>query len=115
MEAPAARPDRHAALIGLIADRVLDHPAVAGLHAGAFGTVASHLPGRRLAGVLVDEEDGSVQVGIVARLGVALPGVAEDLRRRIRAVAGPVPVHVTIADVDRDADARDDAGGENLT
>lgn len=99
----AARDD-HAALVSRVADRVLDHPAVGALHGGQYGTVATHLPGRRLIGVRVDETDGSVQVCVVARLGASLPDLAEQLRARVRALAGPMQVHVTIGDLTVDDD-----------
>lgn len=82
-----------------IADRVREHPSVVGMHGGPFGTVASLLPGRRVVGVRIDEADGSVQLSVVVRLGDPLPQVVADLRRRVTAVAGPVPVDVTIADL----------------
>lgn len=105
-----------AALAEVIAARVAEHPAVAGLHGGPFGTVASYLPGRRVVGVAVDETDGSVELAVVARLDIPLPELVADLRRCVSALAGPVAVHVLIADIvaagtgsdRRRADSRDD-------
>jgi hypothetical protein len=96
MIAPTPDP---AALAEVIAARVAEHPDVAALHGGPFGTVASHLPGRRVIGAVVDETDGSVQLAVVARLGTPLPELTADLRRWVSALAGPVAVHVLVVDV----------------
>ncbi|MGH3980599.1 MAG: hypothetical protein ACRDRZ_16645 [Pseudonocardiaceae bacterium] len=99
MPAPDSRAPDPAVLAEVIAERILEHPAVAALHGGPFGTVASYLPGRRVVGVLVDGTDGSVQLSVVLRPVAPLPQVIADLRRRVAAVAGPVPVDVTVADL----------------
>lgn len=94
----------------VIAAAVLAHPAVVRLDGGAFGTVASHLPGRRVVGVRViagaagpdaaqDTSTGGVEVAVVARLGRPLPAVVAELRDRVRQVAGAVPVDVMVSDV----------------
>jgi hypothetical protein len=88
-----------AALADAIAQRVLDHPAVAHLHGGPFGTVASYLPGRRVVGVRVNETDGSVDLSVVLWVGVPLRQAVADLRRVVGEVAGPVVVNVTVADL----------------
>ena len=97
-----------AALADAIAQRVLDHPAVAHLHGGPFGTVASYLPGRRVVGVRVDETDGLVDLSVVLWVGVPLRQAVADLRRVVVEVAGPVVVNVTVADLHS---AEDDASG----
>jgi len=87
-------------LADAIAQRVLDHPAVAHLHGGPFGTVASYLPGRRVEGVRVDEEaDGAVDLSVVVWVGTPLLPVVAELRHRVAEVAGPVRVNVTVADL----------------
>lgn len=98
-----------AALAEVIAARVAEHPGVAGLHGGPFGTVASYLPGRRVIGVVVDETNGAVELAVVARLGTPLPELVTDLRQRVSALAGPVAVHVLIADIVAAGTGCDDA------
>ena len=102
----SATPDP-AVLAEAIAARVAEHPGVASLHGGPFGTIASHLPGRRVVGVVVDEQDGSVELAVVARLGAPLPELTAELRRSVVALAGPVAVHVLVADITT-ARTRDD-------
>ncbi len=107
MSAPGSPTPDPAVLAEAIAARVAEHPSVAALHGGPFGTVASYLPGRRVVGVAVDESDGSVELAVVARLGTPLPDLVAELRRWVSALAGPVAVHVLVADV-ATADTGDD-------
>ena len=78
-------------------------PHVARLDGGPFGTVASHLPGRRrLLGVrLHGGPDGvrAAEVALVARLGVPLPRLARQVASAVRGVLGAVTVDVTFSDV----------------
>ncbi len=97
-----------AVLADVIAQRVLDHPAVARLHGGPFGTVASYLPGRRVVGVRVNETDGSVDLSVVLWVGVPLQQAVADLRQVVGEVAGPVTVNVTVADLHSAEDDTDD-------
>ncbi|XVV05848.1 hypothetical protein ACQPW3_10830 [Actinosynnema sp. CA-248983] len=94
-----------------IAERVeaalLAHPAVARLDGG----IASYLPGRRVDGVRLAER---TSVSVVLKLakpevqqesGVLeavrpIPEVVDELRAAVRAVAGPAPVDVTVADLE---------------
>jgi uncharacterized alkaline shock family protein YloU len=99
MPAPDSPAPDPGVLAEAIAARVAEHPGVAALHGGPFGTVASYLPGRRVVGAVVDETDGSVQLAVVARLGTPLPELTTDLRRWVSALAGPVAVHILVADV----------------
>lgn len=107
--APDTRVAGSDALADVIAQRVLDHPAVAHLHGGPFGTVASYLPGRRVVGVRVDEADGSVDLSVVLWVGAPLLPVVAELRHRVAEVAGPVRVNVTVADLY--SPEEDDLGG----
>lgn len=89
------------ALADAVAAAVLAHPGVAALSGGAFGTIASYLPGRRVTGVRLPLDDtGPVQIAVVARMGVPLPRLAEELGAAVVAVVGPVAVDVTVADVE---------------
>ncbi|MHA6795881.1 hypothetical protein ACVGVM_20540 [Pseudonocardia bannensis] len=83
-----------------VAAAVAAHPAVARLAGGPFGTVASYLPGRRrLLGVRVGSAGESAEVAVVARFGVPLPRLADELGALVRAILGPVPVEITFVDV----------------
>jgi hypothetical protein len=89
------------ALAEAVAAAVLAHPDVARMSGGAFGTVASYLPRRRIVGVRLPHEDADpVEIAVVARMGVPLPRLAEELGAAVVAVLGPVAVDVTVADVD---------------
>lgn len=90
-----------------ISDAVRAHPAVLRMDGGPFGEITSYLPGRRVTGVRV-AEDESVEVCVVALLDRPLPGIAAELRDEVRELAGPVPVHVTIADVEQADDRTPD-------
>ncbi|MCP2258331.1 putative conserved protein YloU, alkaline shock protein (Asp23) family [Streptoalloteichus tenebrarius] len=82
-----------------IARAVTEHPAVAHLDGGPHGVIASYLPGRRVVGVRAEGRGAPVEVGVVLRWGQPLPKVADELRERVRALAGPVPVDVTVTGV----------------
>ncbi|MCX6462372.1 MAG: hypothetical protein NTW05_02085 [Pseudonocardiales bacterium] len=77
-------------------------PHVARLDGGPFGTVASLLPGRRrILGVRLDTRPGggTAEIAVVARLGLPLPLLAEQVVAAVRAVLGPVTVDLTFSDV----------------
>lgn len=82
-----------------IAGAVLAHPAVVGLDAGPYGAIASYLPGRRVDGVRIAEDDSAVELAITVEFGQQLPSVARQLRAMVREVAGDVRVDVTIVDL----------------
>lgn len=82
-----------------IAAVVTAHPAVAGLHGGIFGVVATYLPGRRLTGVRVGEGAEPVELAVVLHLDQPIPGVVRDLRRVVSGLCGGAPVDITVADV----------------
>lgn len=86
-------------LADAISQRVLDHPAVAHLDGGPFGTVASYLPGRRVVGVRVAEEERMVHLAVVLWLGWPVLPVVAELRQAVTEIAGPVRVDVTVADL----------------
>ncbi len=89
------------ALAAAVAAAVLAHPGVVRLSGGPFGTIASYLPGRRLVGVRLPlEETDPVEIAVVARMGVPLPRLAEELGAAVVAVLGPVAVDVTVTDVE---------------
>ncbi|MDA3649525.1 hypothetical protein LZ318_07740 [Saccharopolyspora indica] len=80
-----------------LADRALAHPAVARLHGGQYGEIATYQPGQRITGVRVGER--AVEVAVVLRLDRPLPEVLAELRGELAAIAGGVPVDITVADV----------------
>jgi hypothetical protein len=89
------------ALADAVAAAVLAHPGVVRLSGGAFGTVASYLPGRRVLGVRLPLGDADpVRIAVVARMGVPLARLADELGAAVVAVLGPVAVDVTVADVE---------------
>jgi hypothetical protein len=94
---PAGGPPDLADLIGAA---VLAHPAVVRLDGGAFGTVATHLPGRRVVGVSLGAPGEAAQVSVVLVLGSAIPEVVRQVRERVRALIGPVPLDVHVSDVE---------------
>lgn len=81
-----------------IAEAVLAHPAVYSLDAGPFGTVASHLPGRKVTGVRASAGE-AIEVAIVAYLRQPLPALITELRAQIREVAGNLDIDIVISDV----------------
>lgn len=71
---------------------------VAGLDGGRFGEVASYLPGRTVAGVVVSASRVLVQVR--SRWGIPAPALAAAITRALRPVTGNRPVDIVIADID---------------
>ncbi|UYP18064.1 hypothetical protein OED52_15505 [Rhodococcus sp. Z13] len=85
---------------GTIAERIAEAASgiagVAGLHGGAFGEVATYLPGRRIEGVRLT--DRLCEVHIVVLIPADLPAVAEAVRAQVAPLV-EVPVQVTVEDV----------------
>ncbi|MBD1318435.1 Asp23/Gls24 family envelope stress response protein [Gordonia hankookensis] len=79
-----------------VADAVTAVPGVTGLYGGAFGEIATYLPGGRVSGVVVD--DDSAHVHVVVDMDHDLRGVADRVRRRIEELTG-LPVTVTVEDI----------------
>lgn len=99
-EPHASRPADPTARAAEVAATVLAHPGVVRLDGGPFGTIASHLPGRRrILGVRIGVDDEPVELAVVARLGTPLPLLAEELGAAVRMLLGPVAVEVTVSDV----------------
>ncbi|WP_224386553.1 hypothetical protein [Pseudonocardia sp. ICBG1293] len=84
----------------LVAEAVLAHPSVVRLDGGAFGTVATWLPGRRVVGVLVGRADEPVEIGVVLHLDRPIPATVAALRAAVAPVVGGVPIDVTVVDVE---------------
>ena len=96
--------ERSAAAAGQVtspADRIASLveavPGVVRLHPGAFGEVATYLPGRRVAGVRIT--DTGTEVHVVADQRVPVRTTAERVHRAVAGM-GEGPVHVFIEDID---------------
>jgi hypothetical protein len=85
---------RASGLAHRIADTVLRCPDVVDLSGGPFGTVATYLPGERLPGVALRENE--VEVSVVVRLGRPLPEIADEMRAAVAPMVGDRPVNVHI-------------------
>jgi hypothetical protein len=72
-------------------------PAVAGLHEAGVLAVATYLPGRRVAGVRV--EDRRVLVSVVLASGSSVRALEEQVRNALAPHVGGRPVDVHVADV----------------
>lgn len=84
-----------------IAERALQSTSVSGLYPGGAVEVATYLPGRRISGVRVREDE--VEVHVVARWSTPLGDVAEEVRALVTPLAGGLPVSIYIDDVDAPA------------
>ncbi|GAA3872929.1 hypothetical protein GCM10022243_42590 [Saccharothrix violaceirubra] len=79
----------------VIATVVRALPQVAGPHSGRYGEIATHLPGRRVAGVRVGP--AGITVGVVVRY----PATTAEVAAAVRAAVGrpASPLHVWIGDI----------------
>ncbi|ALE84312.1 MULTISPECIES: hypothetical protein [unclassified Pseudonocardia] len=94
-------PERSPAVLAeLVAETVAAHPSVVRLDGGAFGTVATWLPGRRLVGVGIGRADDPVEIGVVLRLDRPIPATVAALRASVAPLVDGVPVDVTVTDVE---------------
>ncbi len=80
----------------LIRAAVLGVPGVVDLSGGAFGEVATYLPGRTVRGVR--ERDDGVHVHVVLATGAQIPAVAGAVHVAVGALTGG-PVHVHVEDL----------------
>ncbi|MEU4396783.1 hypothetical protein [Kribbella sp. NPDC023855] len=96
MTVPTDAVERQPDLSELVAAAVLAVPGVAALHGGAFGEVATYLPGAKIAGVRIT--DDRIQVHLAVAAGYPVHDLADAVRAAVRPLAGQ-PVDVTIEDV----------------
>jgi hypothetical protein len=96
--------DRAPDLARDLAGRVEACPDVAGLSAGPFGTVATYLPGGRVSGIAV--RDDEVEIAVIARYGRPFPAIADQVRQAVIPLVGERPVRVAIDDVVMDEKGR---------
>ncbi|MDG3009079.1 Asp23/Gls24 family envelope stress response protein [Rhodococcus sp. D2-41] len=92
MSAPEATPSAAAQ----IAAAALAVPGVAELHGGAFGEIATYLPGERVVGVTVGDAGARVHITVYSDQDVR--EVAAAVRRDVEAATGLKAV-VTVEDV----------------
>jgi hypothetical protein len=76
-------------------------PDVARLSGGAFGDVATYLPGARVVGVRRGE--AGVEVHVVARWSRPLPEIGEQVRSAVRPLVDGQVVAVFIDDIETPA------------
>ena len=84
--------------IDAVATAVAGCTGVAALDGGPFGEVATYLPGRKVAGVVVG--NGRVTVQVRSRWGVPAPDLAAVITAVLAPLTGHRPVDVMIADID---------------
>lgn len=86
--------------VGSVAQRiavaVTEIDGVTGLYSGAFGEIATYLPGGRVGGVALTDDRGEVHV--IVGIGHDLRDVAAEAARVAGDIAG-VPVDVTVEDI----------------
>ena len=97
---PEPTRDDPAELAQRVADVVVAHPAVVRLDGGAFGAVATFLPGSRLVGVHVGDPGEPVEIAVVLRLDRPIPGVVTALRTSVSSLCDGAPVDITVSDVE---------------
>jgi hypothetical protein len=84
--------------VEVIAGMVAACPSVARLYPGRASEVATYLPGRRVEGVRVADDE--LEVHVVAAWDVPLPQVADEVRGAATPLSEGLPVAVFIDDVD---------------
>lgn len=80
-----------------VAAAVSAAPGVCRLSGGHLGGVGTYLPGRRVTGVVLREED--IEVHVIGRYGTPVGKIAAEVRRATEPFAGDRPVHVIIEDL----------------
>jgi hypothetical protein len=81
-----------------IAAAALQSPMVASLATGRIDEVATYLPGRRVAGVRVADDE--IEVHVVARWDSVFPELAASVQQAVASAAGGLPVAVHIDDIE---------------
>jgi hypothetical protein len=84
--------------VEMIAAAVRRCAGVSALDGGPYGEVATYLPGRKVAGVVIGE--GQVTVQVRAAWGVPAPELAALITTVVSPLAGHRLVDVVIADID---------------
>jgi hypothetical protein len=81
-----------------VAETVCRCPSVARLTPGSGVEAVTYLPGRRVPGVRVG--DAGLEVHVVARYGLTMAEVADEIRVALRPLVADAAVSVVIHDVD---------------
>lgn len=76
---------------------VLSCPAVTALSGGPFGTAATYLPGRSVAGIRIEPD--AVEVHAVVRFGVPVAELARQVRAALAGRTGGRRVDIVVEDV----------------
>jgi hypothetical protein len=84
--------------VDAVAAAVTGCEGVAALDGGSFGEIASYLPGRKVAGVVVG--NGRVTVQVRSRWGIPAANLAARITAMLAPLTGHRPVDVVIADID---------------
>jgi hypothetical protein len=84
-------------VVDVLEAAVLAVPGVHALHGGVHGEVATYLPGRRVAGIRLDDERCDVHVVLQTR--TPLLESSERVRAAVRALVDVARVDVTVEDV----------------
>jgi len=95
-------------LAEVLAQAVLAVPGVTELHAGLLGEVATYLPGHRVSGVSLTDQDGEIH--IVASPSYDLQAVAAAVRDTAEKIAAR-PISVTVEDISTDFTPAPKEGG----
>ncbi|WP_199701344.1 Asp23/Gls24 family envelope stress response protein [Jiangella rhizosphaerae] len=93
----------------VVAAAVRAVPGVTGLYAGLFGEVATHLAGRRVPGVRIDDR-GNAEVHVVLQWATPVPATAYAVRRAVARLV-PGEVHVVVDDIAGPGEPMDTGGG----
>ena len=83
--------------VDAVAAAVLACPGVSSLHEGGWAPVATYLPGRRVAGVRLDEQ--RIQLSITMAPGSRVPDLVASIRANLAGLARGRPVDVQVADI----------------
>src|SRR6476620_1626649 len=102
MTSPTTDTSSSAETADAVAEAVRALPGVDDLHAGALGEVATYLPGRRVGGVRL--LDPGCAISIVLAWQAPVAETTQAVRDAVRPLTG-LPVHVTVEDVARPAEA----------
>lgn len=82
----------------LIAAAVAGCPAVANLHGGAYGEVATYLPGGLVIGVRTSDDE--IALHVIGLWPATLAEIAGQVRAAVEPFAAAIPVSVTVEDLE---------------
>jgi len=98
-----ADPDDLVGLATLVATSVQGCPTVAALSAGPFGQYRTYLGGRQVVGVGVEAD--RIDIGVVARFGVSIGDLSNQVRAAVAPLVGGRPINIRVEDVQIPGDA----------